>query len=657
MNADFRPINRADHELLVVDDDPVSRYSTARLLKSAGFRVQEAANGAQALAAAKAGGVTAMVLDVHLPDINGFELCRMLRSHEGTKRVPVLHLSAAYVTDEDKVRGLDSGADAYLTHPVEPAVLVATVQALVRARVAEEEMRRSQEKFRAIYAHAPSGFALLNDAGAFVDANPAMLKLLGQSPEGIAGRSVADVFRALGADGRVTVEEVFSRVHEVVLAIRPDGSIVHLELEVTPRLESDLNLLVASDVSQRRSLEAQRQALLDSERIARVEAEKVSRMKDTLIAVLSHELRAPLNAIMGWTHVLQKRGTTEEGMRGLKAIERNGNIQARLIADLLDMSRLNLGKLPLTLEHIDPAEAVAAAVQEMHPTIKDSGVDVRLFIVPPYRPIRADPSRLQQVVWNLVSNAVKFSTAGSQVSVTVTDEQDFVLISVSDQGQGIAPEFLEAIFDRFTQSDAGSNRRRGGLGLGLSIVKQLVEAHGGAVEVRSAGLGQGATFRVRLPREAAVGAARPTMDSQWSGLDHHGDVDRSLLGLNLLVVDDDLEASSMLRIILADHGATVRTASGYEEALVIIEAFPIDVLVSDIGMPGKDGYDLIREVRRRESVATGRRLPAVALTAFAQQKDQQAALAAGFDAHCAKPLQPMRLVRSVCEIVGRETRP
>jgi PAS domain S-box-containing protein len=652
MDKDFRPIERSEHEILVVDDDPVSRYTTLRLLQHAGFRVREAGNGAEGLVAADE-GISAMVLDVHLPDIDGIELCRRLRLRPQTARLPVLHLSAAYVTDDDKVRGLDAGADAYLTHPVEPAVLVATVQALVRTRIAEDAMRRSEEKFRTIYARAPGGICLFDDQGRVLDANPAMLAFLGRDAGAVIGHPLGDFVPANwreGAEGLLRQSQRgLDRVE--IPVVTPDGRITPLEWALTPHIEPGVTMAVTTDVSQRSALEHQRLQLLEGERVARSSAERISRMKDELIAVLSHELRAPLNAIMGWTHVLQMRGGPEATLKGLAAIERNGNIQARMISDILDMSRLNMGKMPLTFELVDPAEVLASALDAMQPSIDQNELRIVSDLQTPHRHVRADSSRLQQVIWNLLSNAIKFSPRGAEVRVTMRDEPGGLRVTVTDQGQGISPEFLPYLFDRFTQSDAGSNRQRGGLGLGLSIVKQLVEAHGGTISAHSEGRGRGARFELWLPVDGA-----PSSDAGESQFDDAGldEAEGSLQGINLLIVDDDEDARVMLGIILSDRGAQVTSAGGYNEALKLLQTLQPDVIVSDIGMPGKDGYDLIREIRRRE--AGGRRVPAVALTSFTRQQDEQQALAAGFDAHCPKPLRPMKLVQALRLLTASSSR-
>ena len=651
--TDFRPIDRTQHELLVIDDNPASRYATVRQLGSAGFRTREAATGAEGLAKADA-SVSAVILDIHLPDIDGFELCAILRSRPATARVPVLHLTAAYVTDEDKVRGLDSGADAYLTRPIEPAIIIATVQALVRTRAAEEAMRRSESKFRAIYDQAQTGIALLDDRGRLVDANPAMLRLLARPADEVFDQPLSQFVPPAMAHrivGFTVAADTPSMAQEVPIQ-RPDGTLVHIEWSVSPHIEAGMTMVVATDMSQRVALEQQRQQLLDRERSARGEAEQVSRLKDDFIAVLSHELRTPLNAIMSWTHVLRQRGGSPELERGLAAIERNGTTQARMISDLLDMSRLNMGKLPLNFAPIDPAEEVISSVNAIRPA-GDLGPRIELDLSPPYRSIRADASRLQQVIWNLLSNAIKFTPASGRVLVSLTQDDAGVRIRIADEGQGIAPSFLPFVFDRFAQSDAASNRQRGGLGLGLSIVKQLVEAHGGTVSAASAGLGEGATFEVWLPNDPSHPGREEFPDSSH-GFEAIDPAQASLDGVQLLVVDDDPEASAMLRIILSDRGATVQTAHSVAAALQLVGARRFDALISDIGMPGQDGYDLIREVRRAESEAPlGQRLPAIALTSFTREQDRAQALAAGFDEHCPKPLRPLKLVLQIRALLGQ----
>ncbi|MCW7538062.1 response regulator [Aquabacterium sp. A7-Y] len=642
-------------EVLVVDDNPATRYATSRVLQAAGFRPREAATGGEALTLADA-GTAAVVLDVHLPDTDGFEVCRTLRNRPETARVPVIYLSAAYVRDHDKVRGLDSGADAYMTHPAEPALLVATVQALVRARRAEDGMRRSEARFRAIYDQALSGICLIDTTGCFVDVNPAMLAMLHRRHDEVVGRRVPDF---APPEWQARIAGYLDKSREGVWRgdfplLDAEGRLVHLEWSLSAHVERGVSMAIASNISERVALAQQREQLLEREQAARAAAERVSRSKDEFIAVLSHELRTPLNAILGWVHVLKRAGAAADLPRGLEAIERNAKTQTRLISDILDMSRMDLGKLRLELETVDVEELVRSAVGALAASMRDKSLEVCITSSGTLAPVLADPARLQQVVWNLMTNAIKFSRAGGPIHVTLAQDGACLILSVRDEGQGIRPEFLPYLFDRFTQSDSASNRYHGGLGLGLSIVKHLVELHAGSVSATSEGEGRGATFTVRLPSAASVTSGRGVRpwpaqapaDAPDSAL-----MSEDLSGLTVLAVEDDPDAREMLGVILGDRGARVVAATGYADALHRLQTLMADVLVSDIGMPGQDGYALIREVRRREQPG-GPRLPAIALTAFSRPQDRQTALAAGFDAHCAKPLRPHELIAAILRVIG-----
>ncbi|MDO9002437.1 MAG: ATP-binding protein [Aquabacterium sp.] len=516
---------------------------------------------------------------------------------------------------------------------------------------------RSESKFHTIYSQAPSGIVLLGSDGTVVGANPAMLKLLQRGVAEVVGHKLSGFSVpewAAQLDGLALHVGAEAQSQEVPIRL-PGGGLVHLEWSVPSPIEPGIAMVLATDISERVALELQRLQLLDSERVARGEAEQVSRMKDDFIAVLSHELRTPLNAIMGWTHVLMKRGGTDETMRGLAVIKRNGTTQARMISDLLDMSRLNLGKLPLSMAVLDPAQEIDAAISAMMPALEDKAIHIDVIQAPACRAIRADAARLQQVLWNLLSNAIKFSPRASTISVSLVEVDTGLRILVTDAGQGIAADFLPFVFDRFAQSDAASNRHRGGLGLGLSIAKQLVEAHGGLLSVRSEGLGHGATFEVWLPTDPWSEAA-PALhagDDELTAPAGHDDL--PLRQLRILIVDDDPDATAMLHIILGDRGATLLAASHVDQALEMLASFKPDVLISDIGMVGKDGYDLIRELRRRESLGLAspahQRLPAIALTSFARDSDCLQALNAGFDAHCPKPLRPLNLIKQIVSLL------
>lgn len=647
----------AKPEVMVVDDNPATRYATSRILRAAGFRTLEAGTGNEALARAHA-GLAGVVLDVHLPDINGYEVCQALRARPDTTHLPVVYLSAAYVDNVDKVRGLDSGAHAYMTHPAEPSLLIATLQALGRTRNAEDAMRGSEARFRAIYNQAPGGICLLDTEGRFVDVNPAMLTMLGRDQSELVGRCMVEL---VPAEWRERISGYLDQRQQGVWRgefplLNAQGQVLHLAWNLSAHVEPGLTMALATDISERVALTLQREQLLEREQTARVAAERISRSKDEFIAVLSHELRTPLNAILSWVHVLKHPGGAHNLTRGLDAIARNAETQRRLISDILDVSRMDLGKLRLELDSVDVAELVSSAVATLGALMKDKSLTAQVDVAQATRPLTADPSRLQQIIWNLLSNAIKFSEPGGQITVLLQQDDAGLTLTVSDQGQGIKPEFLPYLFDRFTQSDSASNRYHGGLGLGLSIVKQLVELHGGTIKASSEGVGRGAAFTVRLP-------TNPSATPELSDSDHMPLLDEdqlgdssvpssSLNGLSIVIVDDDHEARDILCMILCDRGAKVRPAGSVDEGLHFIQEARPDVLVSDIGMPGKDGHDLIREVRRLEQGGSTH-LPAIALTAFARPQDEALALAAGFDAYCPKPLRPNDLMAAIVRLTSR----
>ncbi len=647
-------IDRSAHTVLVVDDNAATRYATARVVRAQGFATREAASGLEALEMAIA-GVSAVVLDVHLPDIDGFEVCRRMRAHPRTSLLPIVHLSATYIRPEDRVTGLNAGADAYMVHPVEPAVLVATLQALIRARSAEDALRRSELRFRAIYDQADSGIALLDAQGCFADVNPALQRLLGRPAHELLGRPVrafaaplkaADVDRLLSdpmAGGGEPARGEFP-------LLRPDGAPVHLEWSVSSHAEPGLRIAIAIDVSQRYELERRRRDVLEREQAARSVAERHSRTKDDFIAVLSHELRTPLNAIMGWVHVLKRRGATPETMRGLDAIERNVKTQARIISDILDVSRINSGKLRLDREPVDAAELIANSLASVADEAAEKSVAIRTDVAQAQGTAWLDPARFQQIFWNLMTNAIKFSRPGGEVEVLMRREGERLDLTVRDHGVGIAPEFIGHMFDRFAQSDAPGNRAHGGLGLGLAIVKHLAELHGGGVVATSGGLGQGTTMRVELPVQGP--AAEPGRAPRAREDAERPDSDTALQGLDVLLVEDDADATEMMVVVLADRGARVRCASSFDAAVdAMREAWP-DVLVSDIGLPGRDGYELARQARLMQPPGRAGRLPAIALTAFTRPEDREKAEQAGFDLHLSKPLQPQKLVNAIEALVG-----
>ncbi len=400
-------------------------------------------------------------------------------------------------------------------------------------------------------------------------------------------------------------------------------------------LQSERRLVEAlEDMSQRRA------AFLEREVAARAELERAARLKDDFLATVSHELRTPLNAVIGWANILADDALDPaKARRAAEIIERNAKAQAQLVTDLLDTSQIISGKLHLEVAPVDMGAIVTNALDSIEPSAQTKRVAIERDIQPLSLPTFGDVGRLQQVVWNLISNAIKFTPAGGRVRVSLVEREAHVELCVMDTGVGIAAEFLPHVFDRFRQADGSTSRSHGGLGLGLAIVKQLIELHGGKVFVESEGKGRGASFIVELPSGAPTSSSR----SHASAVDSA----RSLLhGVRVLVVEDDYDALTLVGRILEESGAVVSSAASADEALEILRDQLLDIVVSDIGMPGTDGYELIAAVREK-----GITIPAVALTAFVRAEDRARALAAGFQAHLPKPLQAPELVSLLASLV------
>jgi signal transduction histidine kinase/ActR/RegA family two-component response regulator len=400
----------------------------------------------------------------------------------------------------------------------------------------------------------------------------------------------------------------------------------------------------------------ERESLLASEQEARRQAEVASRAKDEFLSLLSHELRTPLNAILGWTRMLTTGKLDADNFtRAIETIDRNAKLQARLIEDMLDVSRIISGKLRLDAHPVDLTTVINTAVDTSRPAA--DAKDIRIQVVMDFGTgfVLGDPVRLQQVIWNLLSNAIKFTPKRGRIQVQLERVNSHIEITVSDTGPGIDEEFLPYVFDRFRQGDSTSSKKHGGLGLGLAIVRHLVELHGGTVEADNRADKQGAIFTVKLP----VMVIRTPTGSLTSEIERvHPVVSKampfdcppSLQGVKVLAVDDEADARHLLTVVLEECGAEVGTCSSATEALVMIEEYEPDVLVSDIGMPEEDGYSLIKKVRERES-ETGKRIPAVALTAFARMEDRLQALSSGYNMHVPKPVEPAELVMVIASLV------
>jgi PAS domain S-box-containing protein len=466
----------------------------------------------------------------------------------------------------------------------------------------------------------------------------------------------------LHPDDREKTEQAIRRALEECADYRvnhrvvwPDGSVHWLYLLGRTLCdeagEPDRMLGVALDITEQKRAEQERAELLLREQAARAEAQAATRAKDEFLAVLSHELRTPLQSMLGWTQMLRAPGVDMRRVqKGLETIERNVKLQAQLIEDLLDVSRIVAGKLRVAHERVDLANVVASAIASAKVAADAKHIRVDATLAPLGGDVLGDPDRLQQVVSNLLANAVKFTPNGGSIRVALSREGTEARIVVKDTGRGISAELLPYVFDRFRQAESTTVRSHGGLGLGLTIVRHLVELHGGTVKAESPGEGRGATFTVTLPLAGGEPQASAGERTKPAPNGSKGPV--VLEGVRVLVVDDDPDACEVLEMALHESGADVHAVHSARAALEAIASFRPHVLMSDIGMPEEDGFALIRQVRAREAVEGGH-VPAIALTAFASQADREQALALGFEAHLAKPASPRDIVRTVARLVGR----
>lgn len=414
-------------------------------------------------------------------------------------------------------------------------------------------------------------------------------------------------------------------------------------------------LTIIDDVTERVMRESQLQAqlearteLLDNEKAARQEAETANRLKDEFLATISHELRTPLTAIVGWSTLLRSRQLDDEAsMRAIETIYRNANSQTQLISDLLDVSRIISNKLQLTISDVDLPSIVERALDAFKPAAETKNIQIESTVESDFPMISGDPERLQQIIWNLLSNAVKFTPNGGRIHIHLKRLSSLVEISVRDSGIGIDPQFTPFVFDRFRQANSASTRNHGGLGLGLNIVRELVNLHDGRVQVFSEGAGKGATFVVTLPIGSLQNLEPHAAQTNFLG------VPKALGGLKGLIVDDEADTRDFVRVVLESCGSEVATASSVSEALDLLESNRLDFLISDLGMPSEDGYELIRRVRGLPAERGGD-TPAAALTAYARPDDRYRALRAGFQVFIAKPIDPETLVSTVASLMQRK---
>ena len=659
--------------ILLVDDYPANIMALEAVLAPLGHTLVRATSGEEALKAVLQHELALIIMDVQMPGLDGFQTAALIKTRDRSRHIPIIFLTAISKDAAHVFQGYAHGAVDYLMKPYDPQILRSKVSVFVElwqrgellkereAKLRELERERLERESTARYAALietmPQCVLALRPSG-----EPWFCNSVWQSYAGLdLPATVARGWELVHEDDRLAARQQWNRARragepaqgELRLRRARDGVYRWQLVHVMPQRDGHGALggwiITATDVH--------------DEKEARHEVERASRAKDEFLATVSHELRNPLNAILGWTRMLRAgKLDAERAARALETIERNATMQASLVEDILDVSRIITGKLVLKVGAVDLCAVVSSALETVRLAADAKQIRVDLDLDDRLDLAAGDPERLQQVVWNLLSNAIKFTPRGGTVEVRTRRDGEQVELSVRDDGQGIAPDFLPFVFDRFRQADSTSTRVHGGLGLGLAIVRHLVELHGGTVAVASEGLGKGATFTVRLPLCAASSAS---MSSSLSGGTGEADSTAStsapplgaatqLGGVDVLVVDDEADARELLAALLEHHGATVTAAASVEEALAVLAERAPDVVVSDIGMPGADGYELARRLRALADDEL-RRTPAVALTGFARPEDGVRAADAGFDAHLAKPVDPIRLV-SLLERVARARR-
>ncbi|WP_445172462.1 response regulator [Microcoleus sp.] len=662
-------VQRPDRvNVLLVDDRPENLLALEAILNSPSYNLVQASSGTEALRCLLNQDFAVILLDVQMPGMDGFETATLIRSRDRSRSTPIIFITAFSSNDTHVFKGYSLGAVDYLFKPLKPEILTSKVQVFVQLfqktvevkqqatqlAAVNTELSKSEERFRTLCACSPLGIYVADVEGRCTYINPRCQAICGLSLE----ESLAEVWQRevhpedrdrVVADWLAWIKESQEYSNEFRLAGSKNVRWIHVQ---SSPMFSDLGKLIGHvgtvrDITDRKQAEEERGRLI-REQVARQEAERANQMKDEFLAILSHELRTPLNAILGWSRLLRVKKFDEETIdKALETIERNAKSQAQLIEDILDVSRILRGKLNLNKHPIRLESVIELAIDSLQPLAEEKSIALELTSSPNVGQVIGDSDRLQQIVWNLLSNAIKFTPEEGKVEVRLESVGDEAQIEIIDSGIGIAPDFLPYVFDRFRQADSSTTRSYGGLGLGLAIVRHLVEQHGGKVYAEN-NPGEGAKFTVTLPLAQRNALAD---DDDWSELNDQAGTLPTLVNVQLLVVDDDDDTREFLIALLEEEGAMVRSASSVAEALAALDSSWPDVLLSDIGMPGADGYELIARVREME-VLRGGMMPAIALTAYARESERQQALEAGFQMHLSKPVEVPQLIAGIANLAG-----
>ena len=614
--------------ILNVDDNAPARYAKTRTLRQSGFEVIEAGSGTEAVELVRSTRPALVLLDMKMPDMSGYEVCRIIKADPVTATVLVIQISATFAERSDRVRGLDSGADGYLTEPVEAAELTATIRAFLRLQQAEEALRESETKHRTLLESLADGVFVAQE-GHFVFANDALARMLGYAPDELRGLPfdavIAPEFLATWTD-RIQLRLTEAPVpgsHEVRLLPKNSGAPLWVEVRTSrvPYNGRPAVLGIFRDVTERnrmeRALRERTEALLLQDRY-----------KDEFLAMLSHELRNPLAPLSNALTLLQSEASDATQTSLLSMAKRQVEHLLRLVSDLLDASRITRGTIHLERAPIDLAEAVRQSVETTAPLIEACRHRLEQSLMPEPLVVNGDLTRLAQVFTNLLNNAAKYTDPGGTIHLSAAREGDAAVVRVRDSGRGIHPDLLPKIFDLFVQADRAFDRAQSGLGIGLTLVQRLVHAHGGDVEAISKGLGEGSEFIVRLPLCHEAPLAYPAA--------RRGPV-RAGMPRRVLLVDDNPDVVASYAVLLSKLGHEVRTLSESGHVLDLVATFQPDIVLLDIGMPGIDGLELAKRLRQHH---LDHRMRLVAVTGYGDQRTRDLIRAAGFDFHIVKPAAP-----------------
>ncbi|MBG1268456.1 hybrid sensor histidine kinase/response regulator [Nostoc sp. WHI] len=708
--------------ILLVDDKLENLLALEAILEKLGENLVRATSGEEALRCLLHQDFAVILLDVQMPGMDGFETATMIRNRGRSRHTPIIFLTAFSTSDQMLFKGYALGAVDYLLKPLDPNILTSKVTVFVELFKKTEavkqqadqlvavngSLRQSEERLRSLSTCSPVGIFEIDTEGGCRYTNPRYQAICGLiaaeslekswlesvHPED-KERAVASWSAYIQEDRDYSEEFRFQTAH---------GSIRWVQVRSSPMLSGQGELLgyvgTLEDITERKQAEEVRAQVI-REQTARQEAEAANRMKDEFLAVLSHELRTPLTSMLGWSKILRSKKLDDKATsRALEAIERNAVSQMQLIEDILDVSRIIRGQLRLNVSAVNLISVMEAALEAVRPLAEPKDIQLNTFLDTSVGSVYGDPARLQQVVWNLLTNAIKFTSKGGRVEVRLStyfgfsisdcglgsdgenldssnidessnlksvlessDDREATLrlsaksqnkksqyaqIQVIDTGIGISPEFLPKVFERFRQADSTTTRSHNGLGLGLAIVRHLVELHKGTIFAQSPGTGQGAIFTVRLPllqdnrgsrgNKEAVEETSSLVDSM------------SFAGLRVLVVDDEADTRNFLSFMFEDYGAFATAVASVDEALAVLEQAKPDILISDIGMSEQNGYTLIRKLRSLEPEKGGC-IPAIALTAYTREEDRLEALSAGFQQHLSKPIDPTKLIAVVASLL------